>query len=66
MVEGALINGARTGLTRAVHAPVVAAALIGAFKEVFLRNLEPGGAVPSRQDLADALFQFGIRGLLNG
>jgi AcrR family transcriptional regulator len=64
MVEGALINGERTGLTRPVHAPVVAAALIGAFKEVFLRNLTPGGAMTSRQELADALFQFGIRGLL--
>jgi AcrR family transcriptional regulator len=64
MVEGALINGARTGITRTVHAPVVAAALIGAFKEVFLSNLPPGGAAPSRNGLAEALFEFGIRGLL--
>ena len=64
MVEGALINGARTGITRPVHAPVVAAALIGAFKEVFLSNLPPQGAAPSRHSLAEALFEFGIRGLL--
>jgi AcrR family transcriptional regulator len=64
MVEGALINGARTGITRQVHAPVVAAALIGAFKEVFLSNLPPEGAAPSRSNLAEALFEFGIRGLL--
>lgn len=64
MVEGALINGARTGVTRPVHAPVVAAALIGAFKEVFLSNLPPEGAAPSRRALAEALFEFGIRGLL--
>jgi hypothetical protein len=47
-----------------VHAPVVAAALIGAFKEVFLRNLAAAGAMTSRQELAEALFEFGIRGLL--
>jgi AcrR family transcriptional regulator len=66
MVEGALINGARTGLTRPVNATVVAAALIGAFKEVFLGSLSPASSVPSRQELAEALFQFGIRGLLSG
>jgi AcrR family transcriptional regulator len=64
MVEGALINGARTGLTRAVNAQVVAAALIGAFKEVFLRNLPPASPGPTRQELAEGLFKFGIRGLL--
>ncbi len=64
MVEGALINGARTGITRSVHAPVVAAALIGAFKEVFLSNLAPQGTAPSRESLAEALFEFGIRGLV--
>jgi AcrR family transcriptional regulator len=63
MVEGALINGARTGLTRAVNTPVVAVALVGAFKEVFLRNLPPANPVTTRQELAEALFQFGIRGL---
>jgi AcrR family transcriptional regulator len=66
MVEGALINGARTGLTRPVNASVVAAALIGAFKEVFLGSLSPASSVSSRQELAEALFQFGIRGLLSG
>lgn len=65
MVEGALTNGARAGFTRSVNAPVVAAALIGAFKEVFLANLPPAAAVPSRQELAEALFQFGSRGLLD-
>lgn len=64
MVEGALVNGARNGLTREVHTPVVAAALIGAFKEVFLRNLPPAGQLGSRHELAEALFQFGVRGLI--
>lgn len=65
MLEGALNNGARTQLTRSVHTPVVSSALIGAFKEVFLRNLPPSGPQCSRQELAEALFQFGIRGLLS-
>ncbi len=64
MIEGALINGARTHLTRSVHPPVISTALIGAFKEVFLRNLPPATPSCSRQELAEALFQFGIRGLL--
>ena len=64
MVEGALVNGARTGLTREVHTPVVATALIGAFKEVFLRNLPPAGSMSNRQELAEALFKFGVRGLI--
>ncbi|HEX2676411.1 MAG TPA: TetR/AcrR family transcriptional regulator, partial [Polyangiales bacterium] len=34
MVEGALTNGANNGITRRVNEPVVATALIGAFKEV--------------------------------
>ncbi|HEY2732959.1 MAG TPA: TetR/AcrR family transcriptional regulator [Polyangiales bacterium] len=65
MVEGALVNGASSGLTRQVSARVIAPALIGAFKEVFLRHLDPAG--PTRTDrraLVDALFEFGIRGLL--
>ena len=65
MVEGALINGARTHLTRSVHTKVISNALIGAFKETFLRNLPPSGPQCTRQELAEALFQFGIRGLLS-
>jgi AcrR family transcriptional regulator len=65
MVEGALVNGATSGLTRKVYAPVISTALVGAFKEVFLRHLTPQG--PSKTDrraLVEALFEFGIRGLL--
>ena len=65
MVEGALNNGARAHLTRRVHTPVISTALIGAFKEVFLRNLPPSGPLCTREELAEALFQFGIRGLLS-
>jgi AcrR family transcriptional regulator len=64
MVEGALINGAKSGLIRKVHPPVVATALIGAFKEVFLRNLAPVGSLDGRKELSAELFEFGIRGLL--
>ena len=65
MVEGALKNGASSGLTRKVYEPVIATALVGACKEVFLHHLTPRG--PARTDshtLAEALFEFGIRGLL--
>jgi AcrR family transcriptional regulator len=65
MVEGALDNGAKMGLTRKVYAPVVATALVGAFKEVFLHHLSPEGpAKADRGALVEALFEFGIRGLL--
>ena len=65
MVEGALLNGARIGLTRDVYAPVVATALVGAFKEVFMHHLNPDGpAKADRGALVESLFEFGIRGLL--
>lgn len=64
MVEGALINGAASGLTRSVHPQVVATALIGAFKEVLLRHIAPVGSMAGRKELAESLFEFGIRGLL--
>lgn len=65
MVEGALINGAASGLTRAVNAPIVATALIGAMKEIFYRYLviEPV-ARPDRTAVAHTLLDFGLRGLL--
>jgi AcrR family transcriptional regulator len=65
MVQGALINGARTGLTRKVNEPAVATALIGACKEVFLTQL-PRGALHStgREALAVSLFELGMSGLL--
>ena len=65
MLEGALLNGARCGLTREVNAPVVATALIGAIKEVFLHHLviAPEHA-PTRESLAESLLDFGLRGLL--
>ncbi|HEX7479971.1 MAG TPA: TetR/AcrR family transcriptional regulator [Polyangiales bacterium] len=65
MVEGALVNGTRSGLTRSVNEAVVATALIGAFKETFLRQLSPVNTeTADRQTLALSLFEFGIRGLL--
>jgi len=65
MVEGALINGAASGLTREVNAPIVATALIGAMKEIFYRYLviEPV-ARPDRTAVAHTLLDFGLRGLL--
>ena len=65
MVEGALVNGARTGLIRSVRAEVIATALIGAFKETFLRNLDGPAQPRGRSELAEALFEFGIRGLVS-
>ena len=65
MVEGALQNGARLGLIRKVNEPIVATALIGAIKEVFLHHLVSApDRAPSRQELAESLLDFGLRGLL--
>ena len=65
MVEGALANGAQVGLIRKVNEPIVATALIGAIKEVFLHHLvhakEPA---PPRESVAESLLDFGLRGLL--
>lgn len=65
MVEGALVNGERTGLTRKVNEAAVATALIGACKEVFLTQLvrakRPG---VDREAIAVSLFELGINGLL--
>jgi len=65
MVVGALEKGAQSGLIRKVYEPVVATALIGGFKEVFLHRLAPEAARnANRTLLAQALFEFSIRGLL--
>ena len=67
MVVGALSNGARCGLIRQVYEPVVATALIGAFKEVFLHHLSNQPlreSVRDRERLAQALFELSMRGLL--
>jgi AcrR family transcriptional regulator len=65
MVEGALVNGAKKGLTRKVNEPVVATALIGAIKEVILRHLvERAGRPPEREAVAESLLDFGLNGLL--
>jgi AcrR family transcriptional regulator len=65
MVVGALVNGATSGLTRRVFEPVIATALIGAFKEVFIRHLAAGSPrAADRSSLATALYEFGIQGLL--
>jgi AcrR family transcriptional regulator len=65
MVQGALENGTRVGLIRKVNAPIVATALIGAIKEVFLHHLviAPDRA-PPRESVAESLLDFGLRGLL--
>src|SRR4051812_5810521 len=65
MVEGALDNGVRLGLLREVNQPIVATALIGAIKEVFLHHLviAPDRA-PPRETIAESLLDFGLRGLL--
>jgi len=66
MVVGALKKGAAAGLIRAVYEPVVATALIGAFKEVFLHKLTPDGPLPEYSvRLSQALFELGARGLLD-
>jgi AcrR family transcriptional regulator len=65
MVEGALVNGERTGLTRKVNEPAVATALIGACKEVFLTHLARGKRQNADRDaIAVSLFELGINGLL--
>lgn len=67
MVEGALRNGAQSGITRRVNEVVVATALVGAFKEVFLSHL--GGAdvgalrAVDRKTLSAELFELSVRGL---
>ncbi len=67
MVEGALKNGAQNGITRAVNEPVVATALIGAFKEVFLAHLAGASLrAADRATLAAALFELSVRGLFVG
>ena len=69
MVVGALSNGARCGLIRQVYEPVVATALIGAFKEVFLHHLASHAVrdpVKDRERLASAMFELSMRGLLVG
>jgi len=69
MVVGALVKGAEYGFIRRVYEPVVATALIGAFKEVLLHRLAPGGPAgqraASRTLLSHALFEFSVRGLLD-
>jgi len=66
MVEGALANGARLGFIRKVNEEIVATALIGSIKEVFLHHLigAPGDA-PLRESVAESLLDFGLRGLLH-
>jgi AcrR family transcriptional regulator len=73
MVQGALVNGETSGVTRRVNAPVVSTALIGAFKEVFLTRLAqtasagaPGIGREDRAELATALFELSVRGLFVG
>lgn len=65
MLEGALRNGARHGLTRAVDVSLAATALIGAIKEVFLHELVLGHShEDGRKAISEALVDFGLRGLL--
>jgi len=64
MVEGTLVNGARTGLIREVNAPLVAQVLIGGMKEVFcgLLSSDVTSAV-DRATMAKELLEFGLFGL---
>jgi AcrR family transcriptional regulator len=65
MLEGALRNGARHGLTRQVDEALAATALIGAIKEVFLNELVLGHShEDGRKAISEALVDFGLRGLL--
>jgi len=65
MLEGALRNGAAHGLTREVDVEIVTRALVGAFKEVLLHALgAAGNPTMTRAAVADALLEFGLRGLL--
>jgi AcrR family transcriptional regulator len=65
MLEGALRNGARHGLTRKVDEALAATALIGAIKEVFLHELVLGHShEDGRKAISEALVDFGLRGLL--
>lgn len=65
MLEGALLNGARHGLTRKVDETLAATALIGAIKEMFLHELVLGHThEDGRRALSEALIDFGLRGLL--
>lgn len=64
MVQGALVNGAESGLTRACNAPLVATALIGAMKEVFFRLLvEQSDVEHDREAVTAELLDFGLGGL---
>lgn len=65
MLEGAMRNGARHGLTRKVDEVLAATALIGAIKEVFLHELVLGHShEDGRKAISEALVDFGLRGLL--
>ena len=49
-----------------MNEPIVATALIGAIKEVFLHHLVIAAErAPSREDSAESLLDFGLRGLLH-
>jgi hypothetical protein len=63
MVVGALVQGASYGLIRKVYEPVIATAVVGAFKEVFLHHLAHGHP-RDRASMSQALFEFGMRGLI--
>lgn len=64
MVQGALVNGAESGLTRPCNAPLVATALIGAMKEVFFRLLvEESDVDHDREAVTAELLDFGLGGL---
>ena len=63
MVVGALVQGASYGLIRKVYEPVIATAVVGAFKEAFLHHLAHGHP-RDRASMSQALFEFGMRGLI--
>jgi AcrR family transcriptional regulator len=65
MVEGALDNGAKWGLTRPCNTQIVAAAIVGSVKEVLYQHLVVKSTeTVNRNEVAQALFDYGLRGLL--
>jgi AcrR family transcriptional regulator len=66
-LEGALEQGVRVGLIRQVNEKIVSTAAIGAIKEVFYRFLVVDtDRTPDREEVAGALFDFCLKGLLVG
>lgn len=65
MVEGALENGAEWGLIRPCNTKIVAAAIVGSVKEVLYQHLMVKSTeIVNRNEVAQALFDYGLLGML--